>query len=138
MRREPARSAASGPPLHIGIADFSEPTLLILGESEGFLWLADLIESRWTGNLSTLVPEVRLANIAELELTYPGADGGAEQRGSVVHWRIQDTAVGLFPERLRALARCGEGHHYLDAPPSVATLQVVASKGEYDPRVIFG
>lgn len=32
--------------MHIGLADFAEPTLLILGDSVSLNWLADCIEAR--------------------------------------------------------------------------------------------
>jgi hypothetical protein len=126
----------NGPILHAGMIDFGEPIFLILGGPEGFLWLADLIESRWTGIFSGLSSKIRLTN-TDLALIYSDSDGGLGGVGSVLRWTLSARAVRSFPEQLRALALSDGPHHaYLDDPEGRG-IQVIASKGEYEPTV-FG
>jgi hypothetical protein len=128
---------AANPLLYIGLADFAEPTLLILGDSEGFLFLADLISSRWTGSFSSLSSTVRLGNV-DVNLSYSTGESGIERCGTRLCWCVPGAAVELFPEQLRALARSEGPHHaYLDTP-SKENIQIVASKSEYDPAGVFG
>src|ERR1022692_2573612 len=74
--------AAGDQPLYIGfVSDFieeSEPALLILGDEGGFLWLANIIESRWAGRFSLMFPRVTLANI-DLHLGYSESHAGLKR-----------------------------------------------------------
>ena len=38
--------------LHIGIADFAEPTLLLLGDQDSLVWLADQMEAEQSIDLA--------------------------------------------------------------------------------------
>jgi hypothetical protein len=127
------------PLISAGIVDFDEPRLVIVGDPEGFLWLASLIESAWTGDLSSLGGKLHLAGV-QLCIGHSGLHGGLEWRGTQLHWRLSNSALQLFPEQLRALAQSeGAGHAYLDDPAEEDTsIQAIASKGEYDPATLFG
>jgi hypothetical protein len=126
------------PLLSAGIVDFCEPTLVLAGDAEGFLWLAALIESGWTGDLSTFGDKLQLVGV-QLGLMHSDPHGGLEGCGTQLCWRLSSAALQLFPELLRALAQSGrDGHAYMDDPPGEDTsTQVIASKGEYDPAFLF-
>ena len=74
--------AAGDQPPYIGfVSDFideSEPALLILGDEGGFLWLANIIESRRAGRFSLRFPRVTLANI-DLYLDYSESHAGLKR-----------------------------------------------------------
>ncbi len=112
------------------------PTLLCLGEREGLCWFAELIESGWTGDFSTLNANVHLAGI-HLELKHSVA-ARLEQEGTQLRWYLSGGCREAFPEQLQELARSDRpGHTYLDPPSAPAAIQVVASKGEYAPSQVF-
>jgi hypothetical protein len=126
------------PIISIGFLDDFKglPTLLCLGEREGFLWLAKLIESGWTGDFSTLKDKVHLAGI-QLELRHSVAARLALE-GTQLRWCLSDGCREAFPEQLQELASGDRpGHTYLDPPSGPGAIQVVASKGEYSPLQVF-
>lgn len=124
--------------LYVGIVeDFkNETTLLLLGSSEGFEKLATKIELRESGDLSE-INWVRQVCV-NVHLSYCercAVDLSAED----VYWRICNAAARLFPEQLRGLALSQRpGHAYLECPSGEPTMQVVASRDEYDPQRVFG
>jgi hypothetical protein len=124
--------------IHIGFLDEfkSEPTVLILGDAQGFSWLAGIIESRWTGSFS-LFPCVQLANM-NLYLSYSDKSGQLERSGPNFHWKLSNIEAIAFPEQLIELADSEHPcHAYLDAPVPREGIQVVASLNEYDPKLLF-
>ena len=130
------------PLLSAGIVDDfhdQKPVLVIVGDAEGFLWLANLIESGWSGDLSTFSDELHLAGV-QLFTAHSGVRGGLERCGAQLRWRLSSAASQVFPKQLRALAQTErDGHAYLDDPAAEDTsVHVVASRGEYDPGLLFG
>jgi len=104
------------PTLYIGMVDFNEPTLLILGDPKGLFWLADLIESRWAGKLSSLSPVI-MSQRLDILVVHDDPQGGLLPRGVELQWGLSRKAAGVFPEQLRGLARSeNPGHAYLDEP----------------------
>ena len=127
--------------LYVGyVSDFIEgtgPALPILGDTAGFLWLGNIIESRWVGKLSLLSPRVILANIG-LNLAYSESHPGLMRSGAEFNWTLSNSSSKMLPGLLRGLAASdGPGHAYLDGPLEAAGIQVVASKGEYDPATLL-
>jgi hypothetical protein len=125
-------------PIYIGFLDEfkREPTVLILGDQKGFLWLAGIIESRWTRSFSKF-PRVMLANM-NLHLSYSDKSGQLERSGPTFHWKLSNIDALTFPEQLIELANSEYPcHAYLDTPPRSEGIQVVASLNEYDPKLIF-
>ncbi len=121
--------SVEGPGISIGFLDNFKglPTLLFLGESQGFFWLAKLIESGWTGEFSTLQDKVHLAGI-QLELKHSVATR-LERDGTRLRWYLSDGCREAFPEQLQELARSDRpGHTYLDSASGPGAIQVIASK----------
>lgn len=106
--------------LFIGPVDFADPTLLISGDEQSLLWLADQIESRH----GFVIANFGVAVI-------PVESGGKlDEEGGEYEWRIGKEQAKESAERLRALAKAPQpGHAYLDTD---SPRQIVASKGEYD------
>jgi hypothetical protein len=81
-----------------------EPAMLILGSAQGFLSLASIFESRWSGDLSVF-PWVKLKDI-NLKLSYSDAARQLERNELQFHWLLSDAEVRAFPSQLKAL--CGQ------------------------------
>jgi hypothetical protein len=125
------------PSLHIGIADFAKPTLLIVGDASSLLWLATSIQERRTGRLADLSSSIKLKNV-DLRLSHANDEGRLERRSGVLDWTISPLEARKFADQLRALATSeGPGHAYLDTSANDSGIQIVASKGEYDPDTVF-
>src|SRR3954451_7970601 len=120
-------------PLHIGfVEDFrSGPAILLIGDAQDFLWLADLIGTRWTGNLSDLLTASEQCSIA-MTLAYDVC-GGVTHLGKDFYWILSDREVREAIAMLRSLAESAKpGHQYLGT--GGGEIEVVASKDEYDPK----
>jgi hypothetical protein len=125
------------PFLHVGIADFAKPTLLIIGDASSLLWLANSIQERRTGRLADLSPSIKLNNV-ELRLSHVSDQGRLERHGDVLDWKISPLEARKVSDQLRAVATSeGPGHAYLDTCANDSGIQIVASKGEYDPDTVF-
>lgn len=121
--------------MHIGLADFAEPTLLILGDAASLNWLADCIEMRQAVDLSTS-PLVKLVNVG---LTIaPSDDGILSRNDTLFELKISPLEAQQFAEQLRALAVSKRSAHaYLDPRSNSAGVQLVASLGEYSENAVF-
>jgi hypothetical protein len=142
VRRAEMREELDMPSDHLkvyfGMVDFSEPTLLILGEPSGLQWLAKLLESRWTGSLSAFSPPIELMQDIRIHVGFPEDEFGAEWRGSDLLWNISSADADTFADQLLKLAdHEGPAHTYLDPKSGQKGIQVVASKGEYDHARVF-
>jgi len=116
--------------MHVGLADFAEPTLLILGDVGSLNWLADRIESRQSLDFAAAL-FVRLLSVSLL-LEPTEGDGGFSRQGAKFIWKISLSESQKFVEQLRALAASEvPAHAYLDAIANSAGVEVIASKGEY-------
>lgn len=117
--------------LQIGLVDFSEPTLLILGDAESFLWFAQEISSR---------RHVTLDHRGTRLSVVPTASGDSlAQDGAQFTWEISATEALFVAGQLSALAASGSpAHHYLDPERNETGVQIIASLGEYDARVLGG
>ncbi len=122
--------------MHVGLADFAEPTLLILGDVASLNWLADRIESRQSLDFAAAA-FVRLLNVSLL-LEPTEGDGSFNQQGAKFIWKISLSESQKFAEQLRALAASEvPAHAYLDSITNSAGVEVVASKGEYSTDAVF-
>jgi hypothetical protein len=120
-------------PLHVHfLEDFnSGPTILLMGGSQDFSRLANLIEARRAGNLSDLLATSGQSSIA-LTLAY-GVCGRVTHSGKDFYWILSDREATEFIALLRSLAEnAAPGHQYLDT--GSGEIEVVASKDEFDPR----
>ena len=115
--------------LFFGSVEFADPTLLISGDEQTLLWLADQIESRQIASLRQGHPSFVVADRSMSLIPVEGA-GRLHQQHGQYEWRIGKEQAHDFAERLRMLARSARpAHAYLDTD---SVLQIVASKGEYD------
>lgn len=115
--------------------DFAEPTLLLLGTSSSFNWLAEQVERR-----REMVLEGAAGRALGILLLVPSAQEGRFSRhGHTLTWRISLDQAARVTQQLRELAASLlPAHVYLDPENNFTDLQVVASKGEYDPARVFG
>lgn len=122
--------------MHIGLADFAEPTLLILGDSVSLNWLADCIEARQSIDLATS-SFVKLVNVGLMIV--PSDDEGSLSRSDVLfEWKVSSSEAQQFADQLRALAAGDKpGHTYLDSKANSAGVEVIASKGEYSANPVL-
>jgi len=121
------------PPLHIGVVDFSEPTLLLISEARGFRWLADQIEHRNQFTIS------QIKGPAQTRVTIqfvPAQAGSLNRTENVFTWGISRAESKLFADQLRELSvSTTPAHTYLDS--ASRGIPVIASFDEYDPEKIF-
>jgi len=122
--------------MHIGLADFTEPTLLIIVDEASLQWLAERIESRKFLDFAT-ASSVKLINVSLL--LHPVEGGGDLSRHEAkFEWKVSPLEARQFAEQLRVLAACeASAHVYLDSKPNTSGVQLVASKDEYDASIVF-
>lgn len=119
--------------LSMGVVNFAAPTLLLVGESSSFDWLADRIAER----LPLTLESVSSKGISGL-IFVPTERGQLAQSGAVLEWRISESEAKLTVLQLRELAASSSpAHIYLDPASNLSGLQLMASKGEYDPARVF-
>jgi len=122
--------------MHIGLADFAEPTLLILGDEASLNWLADCIETRQSIDLATS-PLVKLVNVG-LVIAPTEDEGSLSRNNTLFNWKVSPLEAQQFAEQLRALAvNERPAHAYLDPAANSAGVQVIASQGEYIGDAVF-
>lgn len=121
--------------LQIGLVDFAEPTLLLLGDATSFSWLADCIKARQSLDFAEL-PFVELVNVKlKLEVAHVG---DLIQRAATFDWRVSLDESQQFSDQLRMLATSkAPAHAYLDPVSNSSGVQIVASLGEYSAANVF-
>jgi len=123
--------------LHIGIADFAEPTLLLIGDAQSFSWLADQIDARRELDFAEMPSLVSRTDV-NLRLVPTMQTGRLTRRANVFGWEISAIEAQQFAQQLRGLAAStSPAHAYLDPESNVAGVQLVASMGEYDQSKVF-
>lgn len=122
--------------MHIGLVDFSEPTLLFLGDVDALRWLAELIESRQSIDFAA-TPFASLVNV-RLLLDPTDGESGLGRSGSGFVWSISSYEASKFAEQLRELVKSKiPAHAYLDPKSNSSGVQIVVSRDEYDPNIVF-
>lgn len=123
--------------LHIGIADFAEPTLLLIGDANSLSWLAEQIDTRRDIKLGEMHGIVRQTR-GGLHLIPVIHSGRLTRLGDTFDWEISAVEARQLAQQLRELAvATSPAHAYLDSESNITNVQVVASKGEYDPEKVF-
>jgi len=123
--------------LHIGIAEFAEPTLLLIGDSDAFSWLAEQIDARRDIKLAEM-HGVACQAAVDLHLIPATHSGRLTRLSNVFGWEISAIEAQQMAQQLRELARnTSPAHAYLDTQFNMTGVQVIASKGEYDPVKVF-
>lgn len=123
------------PAPHVGLVDFSEPTLLLIGEAHSIRWLAEQLAARRSFALEQTPGKARVS----LRFVPTTRDGRLSQQGEAFEWEISVFEAQQAAEQLRELAssEC-PAHAYLDPTTNGTAVQMVASIGEYDPARVFG
>lgn len=122
--------------MHIGLADFAEPTLLIIGEATTLNLLADYIQMRQSVDMETL-PFVRMVGI-RLVIAQSHRESNLRRADSLFTWEIASLDSSGIVEQLRELAASAiPAHAYLDVVVNAAGVQIVASNGEYEADVLL-
>jgi len=122
--------------MHIGIVDFAEPTLLIVGDAASFCWLADIFDSRQSLDLSS----ASIATPVDVNLLLNPVEEGDDlyRDGLKFKWRFSPQKAQEFASQLRALATSSvPAHAYLDVNPCSSGVRIVASKDEYSATKVF-
>lgn len=123
--------------LHIGVADFAEPTLLFLGDGNSLAWLADQIEAEHDIDFAEL-PNVALQPNFNLRILFAERHGELRRRKAAFVWEVSAAEALHLAAQIRSLARnTSPAHTYLDPHLNLAGVEVVASLGEYDPSRLF-
>jgi F420-dependent methylenetetrahydromethanopterin dehydrogenase len=119
--------------LQIGIVDFADPTLLLIGEPYSMHRLADEIASRQEFEITVGRSQVRL-RFVPIELS----DDRLTRKDSEFVWYISAAKAQEVEKVLRGLATSTvPAHAYLDPEQNLANVEVVASIGEYKPEQMF-
>ena len=122
--------------MHIGLADFAAPALLILGDETSLNWLAGCIATRQSIGLATS-PLVKLVSVG-LVIAPTDAEGSLSRSNTLFNWKVSRLEAQQFAQQLRALAGTGKpAHAYLDPNTNSAGVQVIASQGEYRDAVFI-
>lgn len=123
-----------GKGLHLGLADFAEPTLLILGQSASFVWLGAQIASRRDIVLERHLPKRQIS----LRFVPTAQNGRFFQQNQAFEWQVSEAEAKTVAGQLEGLARANlPANAYLDPDTNTTGVQVVASCGEYEPTKIF-
>lgn len=123
--------------LNIGIADFNEPTLLLLGDAKSLAWLAHQVEAGTEMDFAK-TPGVSLQIKFALHLQTTPQGGGLKREEQSFVWHMTPIQGQRLARKIRGLADSKTpAHAYLDPEPNLADVEVVASMGEYDPATIF-
>lgn len=97
--------------LYVGLVDFTDPTLLLLGEPCSFDWLANRIVERRTIELKCVLGK----KIDSLVLVPVENEGYLLQMGSTLKWNMLESEANVVIQQLRELAvSASPAHAYLD------------------------
>jgi hypothetical protein len=121
--------------LHIGLADFAEPTLLLIGQPADLTWLAGEI----CGRRILALQSGATGPSVSLHMVPTDEEASLACQGQVFEWRITASEAQTVARQLQELAATGKpAHAYLDPTTNLTAVQVVVSCGEYEPSEIFG
>jgi len=124
--------------LCVGIVEFADPALLLIGDAQSLSWLADQIDARRELNFAAIPSYVSQIDVS-LRLAFTMQNGHLVRQGNVLDWEISSVEAQQFAKQLKELAAStSPAHAYLDPESNQSGLQIVASIGEYDPKKVFG
>jgi hypothetical protein len=119
--------------IRLGVVDFLDPTLLLLGEVESFKWIADEINKK-----HSIVLENSIKNGVSLKFIFSVQGGELHEDGHAFEWELSPAEATVVASQLRELADSKRlAHAYLDPLRNNTGIQIVASIGEYDGALIF-
>jgi hypothetical protein len=124
----------ASPALRIGLADFHDPTLLLLGDPRSCIRLAAELEARRPVVLASQPGE----ELVELRRLPSENEGDCGRSGPILTWRMSSRETVTVAAQPRPMARHPRpGHAYLDHEVTTIDLQIVASQGEYEAERLF-
>jgi hypothetical protein len=107
--------------LYLGLVDFYDPTLLILGTQDSFLWLSEQISARRAFTLEGMPGK------SYVSLRYVTAAGGGRmtRQGSAFEWRFSVIESDQVAGQLESLAATDQPRHaYLDPAVNETEVQI--------------
>lgn len=120
----------------VGIVEFVDPTLLLIGSKPALYELADLFAAEAAE--FHLRAKALLNSIGgELSLHPSAQQTRLLKAGNRIDWFISSADAKAYAELVRAIADSDKpSHAYLDVSQG-APLDIVVSKDEYDPNTVF-
>jgi hypothetical protein len=123
------------PQIHVGLPDFADPTLLLVGDAAAFRWLASELRARREVTLGKQQPG---AQRASLQILPDETDGPCYRQGGDFSWRISSSEAERVARQLSGLADSQRpAHAYIDPTANLSGVQILASVGEYDPAQVL-
>jgi hypothetical protein len=123
------------PKIQVGLADFADPTLLLLGDAAAFRWLANEVRARREVKLGA---EQSGDKRATLQVVPAETAGEFSRNGNRFSWRISSSEAETVARQLSALADSQvPAHAYIDPALDSTGVQLMASVGEYDASRVF-
>jgi hypothetical protein len=121
--------------LYVGVADFEQPTLLVLGKPDSLLWLSKQISARRAFALEREAGK----SYASLQFLPTAGDGHLTRQGNAFEWQLSALESKQVAQQIKELAVSDcPAHAYLDPVFNEAEVQVIVSINEYDVSRIFG
>jgi hypothetical protein len=115
-----------------GLANFAEPTLLLLGDMPGLLTLKDFFEKQDSVGIGRLLNLVEI----QLEIHFAPEDSGLEKSGTQFAWYISPMDAKKFARLIEEVASSEKpAHAYLDTSGHTG-FEIIVSKGEYEASVL--
>jgi hypothetical protein len=121
--------------IHVGMPEFLEPTLLVIGDAESIGCLAGMLRARVNVSLGE---EMTRRRAAVLRICAVDDDSELIQRGRQFTWSLSARDAESVAQQFVALASSkAPAHAYVEfAEPSIG-IEFLISIGEYDPERIF-
>jgi hypothetical protein len=120
--------------LRVGLVDFADPTFLLIGDSRSFYWLAEQIKGERAVTLEGEPGKDRV----RFSIVPSDSEGRVSRMGPILEWQMSASEAALVSRQLRELAASSSpAHAYLDPASNLAGVQIMVSRGEYDPARVF-
>ncbi|MDP4021761.1 hypothetical protein Q8W71_03910 [Methylobacterium sp. NEAU 140] len=122
--------------LHIGFAEFADPTLLFAGKHKDLLWLAHKIGSREATDFGEHA-ETLLHNVA-VKILDQDQNSSLAFRNGIVEISLSSYQSHEYMEKIVNLVKYNKpGHVYIDPDINELGYQIVISLSEYDTQNVF-
>jgi hypothetical protein len=120
--------------IHVGIPNFTDPTLLLIGDAEALRWLSGEISAR----RAIVLGQQSGANRATLRIVPAKSKADFSRNENAFTWPISAEEAEQVALQLSALADSQRpAHAYIDPVVNPGGVQIMVSMGEYDPSRVF-